>query len=47
MVINYDRVELRLASHDVEDADNGALTARDVALAHEVDAFAPERDSAA
>jgi 4a-hydroxytetrahydrobiopterin dehydratase len=44
IIVNFDRVELRLASHDVEDADNGALTERDVALARLIDGFAPERD---
>lgn len=45
IVVNFDRVELRLASHDVENANDGALTERDVALARLIDAFAPERDT--
>jgi 4a-hydroxytetrahydrobiopterin dehydratase len=49
MLIAFDRVEVRLASHDVESANDpaqtGALTERDVALARRIDAAAPERDA--
>jgi 4a-hydroxytetrahydrobiopterin dehydratase len=41
-----ERVEIRLTTPAADDSEVGALTDRDVALAHAIDKLAPERDSA-